>query len=225
MVYVKGLLDELPPPRRLTRHLAWVWALLFAFSGTSAEAAVPTEPSHEAAPTYSEYFSGAFTEYSLRGGLLRTGHSGLRGWTFDGGVRHSFPMYLGDTRLSYRYDSLESTDSTVTIHGSNLTLGIHPLYLALLSRGWMSHFIASLHLELGLGLQRGLRQSLDTSVDDARSGWGFVWSLGAGFDLPLMNPNRGSAPWLNVVYRYSGTTLAILEDIPGGRRTHALFAG
>jgi hypothetical protein len=182
---------------------------------SSSERPSPTGPA----------FNGSFLEYGARAGLSRSRQGATSGWALDAGVRHSFPLYLLDTRLAYRLDRLSGDQTDVTVHGSALTLGLHPFYLALLSRGWVSHFLASLHLELGVGLQAGSRRRESLTGTDSENGWGVSWSLGTGFDLPLGDANRGSAPWLNVVYRYGGTSLSILDDLDGARRSHALFAG
>lgn len=219
------------PPRITQRSglpkiapLALLFILLIALPLSGLEAA-ELAPKEETPLSVGKPFNGSFTEYSARAGLTRAQGAALKGWSLDAGLRHSLPMYLGDSRLAYRYDSLETSDASLSIHGTALTTGLHPFYLALLSRGLLSHFLSSLHLELGLGVQRGLRRARASQDIAVQSAWGFTWSVGSGFDLPLTNPNRGSAPWLNVVYRYGGTSLSILEDVPGSHRTHALFAG
>ncbi|MBA2661792.1 MAG: hypothetical protein H0U74_05820 [Bradymonadaceae bacterium] len=193
-------------------------ALAMAFGTPSPAQANPVQE------PYSDQFNGAFVEYGVRAGLSALPSSGLSGWSLDAGIRHSFPMYLGDTRLAYRYDNLASDDANVAIHGAGLTLGIHPLYLALLSNGFTGHVLASLHLEIGLGAQYALYRA-DASPELAESDLGFAWSLGAGFDLPLFNPNRGYAPWLNVLYRYRGGHLDLAEGPGISLGTHTAFVG
>lgn len=164
------------------------------------------------------HFSGSFAEFSLRGGPSVT--AGELGYTVDAGFRNSMPFYLTDNRLSYRYNSGGELD--VDIHGLHFNFGLHPLYLTLLGGSLISHFLASLHLELGIGGQMARFREEEAS----RFAPGLSWSLGTGFDLPLTNPNRGQGFWLHVVYRHSWTTLHIeLDDNSIRLSDHSLFGG
>ena len=159
-------------------------------------------------------FNGSFFETSLRAGTALSSHYDAPALTADLGVRNSFPMYLGDTRLSYRFTAAQHDEVPLQLHGAHLTLGLHPFYLALLSRGFVSHFLASLHAEIGVGGVLGMF----TEEDATRAAAGLSWSLGAGFDLPITDANRGGGLWLNALYRRSWHTLPFAGD-------HALFLG
>ena len=161
-------------------------------------------------------FNGSFAEWSIRGGPVHPSHaSASTGWSGELGFRSSFPMYVGDHRIYYGYARWTLDDHTIQMHGLHATLGIHPFYLALLSEGWLSHFLASLHLELGLGPRLGRL----TSESEADHSVGITGSVGAGFDLPLTNANRGRSLWLNTNYRRSWTTLRFAVD-GGSPRLH-----
>jgi hypothetical protein len=151
---------------------------------------------------YTPNFNGSFWDVSARAGL---NNGTTDGWAADVGLRQSFPMHLGDTRLSYRHDELD-LGSTDQIH---LGFGLHPLYVVLLGSDWLSYVIASLYLELGAGVN---------IVEGAYP----AWTLGAGMDIPLSDPDLGMAPWINLVYRYEWTTAQIqTADID----RHTFFVG
>lgn len=167
--------------------------LAFLVSSIPASASEPTEDTPRP-------FGGNFAEFSLRGGPVLAEHT--KSWSIDVGFRNSIPFYLTDNRISYRYRQLDHQVGTA-IHGIHGTFGIHPFYLTLLSGSLVGHFLASLHLELGLGAHLG-QHLLNQSP---RHRPGFAWSLGSGFDLPITDPNRSYGLWLNVNYRRTWTTL------------------
>lgn len=162
---------------------------------------LPSVANAESQRAYSRYYNGSFWDVAARGGV----NSGVDGWALDIGLRQSFPMYLLDTRLSYRHDEFDSCTGD-EIH---VGLGLHPLYFALLGSDWLSYVFASIYAEVGAGIQ------LADGVDAA-------WTLGAGVDIPLYDPDVGMAPWLNVLYRYEWTT-AQLNDLDIDR--HTLWIG
>lgn len=165
-------------------------------------------------------FSGSFAEFSLRGGPAFGADAA--GWTLDAGFRNSVPFYLTDNRVSYRFLSLPSEPESANIHSLHATFGLHPFYLAILSEGLISHFLASLHLELGAGAQLGLFQQ----DGDSRTAFGLAGSLGSGFDLPLTDPNRGQGLWINTLYRRTWTTLSTAGEVDSASlHDHAFFVG
>lgn len=199
---------------RLSALLAILFMLTAAPAITRAEFLVePEQP---------KSFNGSFKEVSLRSGAAFSSGTEGAAWTIDGGFRNSFPFYLADNRLSYRYSRGHAGGDLLQIHGLHAAFAIHPFYLALLSKGLLSHFLASLHLELGTGVQFGL---LRADNQDERS-LGLVGSLGAGFDLPITEANQGGGLWLNALYRRTWTTLKVGEDGEGGPlHDHGLFLG
>lgn len=157
-------------------------------------------------------FNGSFGEFFLRGGPLLSGdNNAAAGWHGDLGFRNSFPFYLGDNRLAYSYGRYDVADQAVEVHGVHLSLNIHPFYLVLLSEGLLSHFLASLHLELGLGPRLAMSAGDD---GESRRTFGVAGGVGVGFDLPLMAPNGGQGLWLNGSYRkeWSTAQLTIAGD-------------
>lgn len=170
-------------------------------------------------------FNGSFAEWSARGGpILPSAADASTGWMVDLGFRNSFPMYLGDNRIAYNYRRWSVDERTVQIHGLHATLGLHPFYLALLSEGWRSHVLASLHLELGLGPQ--WKRIGEHQDQESSSAWGLGTSLGAGFDVPLTAANRGRSLWVNTVYRRTWTTLDMSDDATSDRlHDHVFFFG
>jgi hypothetical protein len=169
-------------------------------------------------------FNGSFGEFFLRGGpLLTSDDDATSGWHGDLGFRNSFPFYLGDNRLSYGYGRYDVDDRPVQIHGLHLSLNLHPFYLVLLSSGFVSHFLASIHLELGLGPRLGLWSD---DAGEAMNQFGLAWSVGGGFDLPLTNPDRGQSLWVSANYRREWTSIGFETDsVSHAVRDHRFFLG
>lgn len=204
----------------------WLLALALIASslllGAPADAADPVEPAPEAPEEqtedsdYSPYFTGAFVEYALRGGASLATDAPYDGWHMDIGMRHSFPMLIGDLRVAYRFDRLtpsdESAPGAIDQHGLGAYLAIHPGYLLLLGNDWLSYTLASVFLELGAGAQASVLNRADD--DSYETGFGPFTSLGAGVDMPLWDADGGHAPWLNIVYRWH------IADFDGARETH-----
>ncbi len=177
-----------------------------------------------------QHFNGSFVEYGIRSGLSSLKQSELSdAWALDAGVRHSFPMYLGDTRVAYRYDNMSGDNTQISLHGIGLTFGLHPFYLALLSNNLLGHLFGSLHAELGVSAQYALfersQQGSQAAKAVSHSDLGLAWSLGAGFDLPLWNPNHGHSPWLNVNYRYKTGKLDLPDNESLSLGGHTIFVG
>ncbi|RAL23522.1 hypothetical protein DL240_05005 [Lujinxingia litoralis] len=172
----------------------------------------PTLASEEASEE--RPFNGSFSEWSLRGSLGSAAPTLSEGLGGELAFRTSFPLYLGDTRLSYRYTRL-GPQIPRPVHALHLGVNLHPFYLALLSEGLVSHVLASLHLELGLGPQ------LARADDETRLG--FAGSVGAGFDIPLSRANRGRGLWLSTTYRRTWTTLRLAPGLPRAHEHAALL--
>lgn len=174
---------------------------------SSAQSADDDEASDEEERTYSRFYTGAFHEYSLRGGPSLVDEVDYAGWHLDAGMRHSFPFLLGDFRVAYRFDNLSAGNDrlpdTLEQHSVGGYLALHPLYLLLLGSDWLSYTLASLHLELGIGAQFAVLE-IGSDSEDARFETDFspFYTVGGGFDVPLWDTDEGAAPWLNVVYRW-----------------------
>ena len=201
-------------------------ALLLLLSVAPLPGAAQQPPATEEPRAYSRYYTGAFYEVGARALRSAAGDSQFGGWGWDAGLRASFPMYLGDLRLAYRFDALQAErDGVAAIdqHSVGLTLAIHPLFLFLLGSDWPSYVVASTYLEVGAGgqwasLVRALGQA---PVDDE----GFWWSLGVGVDLPLWDPDVGYAPWLTVLYRNHRGDFDVSDEEAVSLSLHALIVG
>ena len=148
---------------------------------------------------YSKEFNGTFTDLSARLGLGRARRSSYGSRSLDVGARIAFPAYVGDFRLSYRLDQLSHDESEpdITLHSSGLALAFHPAYLLILGSDWLSYLVASFYLDLGVGAQLGVLRGEELERDP-----GLYVHGGAGFDVPLWDPDVGQALWLNFAYRY-----------------------
>lgn len=202
-------------PAKIRRLSLLCASSVVLFTAPMTLAAEPLSEPEQPAP-----FNGSFKELSLRSGAALSPGTDGAAWTVDAGFRNSFPFYLGDNRISYRYSRGRSEGDLLQVHGLHATFAIHPFYLALLSKGLTSHLLASLHLELGLGVQYG-SLSAEASVHNSL---GVAGSVGAGFDLPLTEANRGGGLWLNGVYRRTWTSLK-LEDTTKPLHDHGFFLG
>ena len=193
--------------------------------GSEAESADASSDDKKGPP-----YNGAFLEPSVRAAFV-VGPN-WRGWAVDAGIRHAFPLSLGDLRLSYRLDRLRAKDDagstasaigTLQTHGVRAHLAIHPLYLMMFWSDGFGYLASSFFIEVGLGVDV---HTYEGSTDDRVRNPRFGWSVGAGFDVPLMDPDRGSAPWLNVVYRFSRRSVNPGSIGPTqALKTHTLFAG
>jgi len=154
---------------------------------------------------YSPYYNGSFVEVSVRG--AHVSNADVNTWGLDVGFRHSFPMLLLDSRLSWRLDWMTPGSRHVLHYG----FGAHPLYMFLLGNSWLAYTISSLYLELGAGLEIHDYQETDL---------GLALTIGGGLDIPLWDADAGHAPWLNLLYRYHVSTLT-----PVGEDTHLIFIG
>jgi hypothetical protein len=184
-------------------------------SGATSDAAGSPDAHDETAREYSRQYIGAFVEYSARAGASIATDAPYSGWNLDIGMRHSFPVLLGDFRVAYRYDHLTPTDAApenladdVALLGQHSLggfLAIHPGYLLLLGSDQLSYTLASLHAEIGFGAQYSVfepsRAALDAGADYRTNIAPFV-SLGVGLGIPLLDPDVGHAPWLHLVYRW-----------------------
>jgi hypothetical protein len=184
---------------RLLRLAALLCPLLLLTSSAVAE-----ESSGDATREYSQYYTGAFHEYSMRGGLTLPSNTDYSGWHLDIGIRHSFPFLVGDFRVAYQFDRLDAdTDADLgqlEQHAVGGYLAVHPGYLLLLGSDWLGYTLSSVHLELGGGAQMGVLEN--PATEDFETGFGPFVSIGGGFDVPLADPDNGAAPWLNFIYRW-----------------------
>ncbi len=202
---------DLSMPRRCFVAATLVMSLI-------ASSAQAEEPSEEPTEAYSDAYNGSFVEWSVRGAPTTAPGTA---WAVDAGIRQAFPFLLGDTRLAYRYDrSVPEGYERIETHEIGVWGAIHPLYLLILGSDWISYVASSIYLELGLGGHFAIGTLPESNETDL----GFTWSVGAGLDIPLSDPDNGWAPWLNLLYRYRGA------DFDGGLGevelgAHAVFVG
>lgn len=158
----------------------------------------PSSPlmAQELKQPYSNAFTGAFVELSARSAFSTLSKTKGESTRFELGVRQAFPMHLLDTRISMHSETfnISNTNSPIHIYGANISTGFHPLYLALLFENWLGWVLASIYLEGSLGL--------NYSQMHEHQDFGFAYSIGAGIDLPLWNPNDIWSIWVNGLYRY-----------------------
>ena len=173
---------------------------------------------------YSDGFVGQFTGVDARLLLSNAEGTGLEGWGVDAGVRFAFPIYLGDFRLSYRHDALGAPGvpgGSLTSHSVGGNLAFHPLYLFLLGSDWLAYVAGSFYLDAGFGGQYVTREL----GDESESSPAFFWNWGAGVDVPLLDPDVGWAPWLNVSYRNHRGLAPGPGDALEWTSTHSLMLG
>lgn len=135
------------------------------------------------------------------------------------GFRHSFVFLLGDARLSYTFDGDADGPGPIDRHGLWLHAALHPLAPGLLGSDWLAYVLSSPYFEIGAG---GLVYSRAYPADVTSPAFG--WSVGAGIDIPLLDPDRGQAPWLHVLYRFR-TDASNAESAAGRSKMHALYLG
>ena len=220
----------MPPPLPTTAALLAMAATSFALVPQARAQQQPPAPAQEREDDYSQYYTGAFYELGARALASTAGDSDFGGLGFDVGLRGSFPMYLGDLRLAYRFDALDAEAPTqhpgqIDQHSVGLTLNVHPLFLFLLGSDWLSYTIASFYLEVGLGAQWASFAPAASAAADTLDDAGFWWSLGLGIDIPLWDPDVGYAPWLSVLYRNHRGDFDVSEQEEIDLSLHALIVG
>lgn len=150
---------------------------------------------------YGKFYNGAFVDVSARAARTHVTSAGFNGWAWDVGLRQALVMHLLDTRLSYSEDYWSPRNDSATgdfiARSVSLHSAFHPLYLALLYSDWLGYLLASIYVEGGIGAQYA---RLDGGIQDD---FGLRLSLGAGFDVPLTDPDRGWSIWINALYRYT----------------------
>lgn len=182
------------------RMRAKTWLIVaLLLSGWSIEVAAENN-----SPDYSPYYNGSFVEFSVRGAYIAD-EDPAKG--IDVGLRHSFPMLLLDSRLSWRGDWM-AQGMRHTVHYG---FGLHPLYIVLLGNSWLAYTISSIYLELGAGLEIHDYDPTDL---------GMALTVGGGLDIPLWDADAGHAPWLNLLYRYHASSFSNVGD-----DSHLIFVG
>jgi hypothetical protein len=99
-----------------------------------------------------------------------------------------------------RYSTRAVDDSRVQV--TRWSLGfeghLHPLLLGTVYNNRLWYWLSSIYASFGVDLdltRLGLRDAPD------RKDRGLAWHLGAGMDVPITDPNRGSGFWLGLAFR------------------------
>jgi len=180
-----------------------VFATLCAAIALSPGAAIAEDPEgfddgwqpEDPLPAYSTRFNGSFTGVGARYGLAR---GDAPGRTLDVGARFAFPFYVGDVRAAYQTSGIESPSARARTHGGQLNLAFHPLFLVLLGSEWLGYTLASFYVDAGLGAHTGRVTPVEGTPWRGR---GVSFHAGLGIDIPLVDPDRGQGPWLNLSWR------------------------
>lgn len=170
---------------------------------------------------YSQFYNGSFVDLSARAGAHTSVTSDHTAWSVDAGLRQAFPMHLGDTRLAYEMQTFSGAQDEIVLHNIGVGFGFHPLYLALLWSDFWGYLVASFYVETSIALQYGTRTVAAASEDD----FGARWSVGAGFDVPLSDPDRGWSVWLNFLYRFVWSDFDLDDGSEIDLFHHAGFGG
>lgn len=160
----------------------------------------------EAPPTVepkSPYFNGTYLSAVVGGGFGMLADDTLGG-RFGPSVsvsgRLAMMLQLLDTELGYRFSSYDVTadggDVQLQRHAILFDLKIHPLFLILMA-GKPS--LAGIYAQAGLSAEIARADAPSLALDDTAAGVGV--HVGAGFDIPLTDPSRGSSFWLGFNYQ------------------------
>lgn len=186
----------------------------------------------EGLSAYGDSFNGTFSALEARYGFTQVGGNDYGGYSLDVGARMSFPMYVGDLRLSYRYDDLSHPSGAkdlgaLSSHSVITSFALHPLYLVLLGNDWLSYTIASLYADVGLGMHLSWREPSGSGAAAGGDTFdpGFAWHWGAGLDVPLWDADAGQAPWLNLSYRNQRADFDLNDQQEISLSTHTFFVG
>ncbi len=151
-----------------------------------------------AAPAEPILYTGAFRALQLD--LGSTPPFAAEQTTLGLSARAATVLSLLDGELRY---ALRMADGR-RVHRLGATAHLHPLALtALLNHQWGRWLsAASAHLGMGTALTEG----------ESSGAFGLWWSYGAALDIPLADPDAGSALWLGLVYENSGFSAAIEQS-------------
>lgn len=186
---------------------------LFPRPATAAESAEESSGSGDETKPFSGAFYGP--EAHVGYGWSRSRGDSVGSATL--GFRHAFVFLLGDSRLSYSFDAAVD-DEGPERHGFWLHTCLHPAAAVILGSDWLAYTLSSPFFELGIG---GLAY-VDAAPEMSTPALG--WSLGGGLDIPLGNPDRGSSPWLHLLYRHRVD--ATNSNVPAAHpRADAVFIG
>jgi len=179
--------------------------------------AAPTES--RAGETTGNYYSGASYGPELFVGGGRSTLADESELTASVGFRHSFVLLLGDARISYVLDAPGTSPASPDRHGLWFHGALHPLAPLIIGSDWFDYLLGSPYFEFGVG---GMVYSGPPSSNFSTPAVG--WSVGGGFDVPLVDLDEGDSPWLHFLYRFR-TDATNLGATGGRSRTNSLLLG
>lgn len=178
---------------------------------------------------YSRAYTGAAWGFGLQGGV-----SMMNGPVFDklhvGGIYGGFIqittlLNVVDVFITATHENIGSSVQDVPVNMKHtdlsLSLTIHPMFFAMLSREWFTTTLAQFYMMGGgnLGIQSTQGDGIDSRF--IRPGY----HIGAGIDFYLTNPDKGKSLWLGVQYRWTNTPGGLHDDLfrYNWTREHQIF--
>ena len=131
--------------------------------------------------------------------------------------RLSQVLNLIEGQLDYRFAAYRvahrEQDLSLDHHIIGLAVAVHPLFLINLKNHWLAYAASSLHVRAGLGLSIADLTHPTRAGDDAVVS--FNYNFGAGFDVPISDPEVDWNAALGVHYLHSRTPvdLSPLGDV------------
>ena len=182
----------------------------------SSPVVVPSPPPPAPPPkAKANRYTGATYGLALLGGptVLNDDALGSRlGFVVGVASRMTGLLQLSDVELGYALSRSSPTgprgEVGVLRHGISATMGLHPLFLAVLGNRWSSYVLSSLHLDIGGSYHL---TTLGFGGDSKTRG-DIGWQWGGGLDLPLQDPNQGSSLWLGLRYRQVRVNTDLAND-------------
>jgi hypothetical protein len=105
----------------------------------------------------------------------------------------------------------------MTRHSVSTSLNLHPFFTRMLAADYGSRVLSAFYLQLGLSGEFMSLEREAPDVDRTHSAFSLHW--GAGFDMPLGDPNGDGAFWLGFNWRWKFVYWD--PQFPGNNDTHA----
>ncbi len=191
--------------------------------------ATPALADHEEA---GKHYTGAHI-----GGAVTMGPSVLSNTGFDGGrLGYTLGVYgrlattlsVVDLQLGYQFadhrvlleDPGNGETARIHHHALSVSMNLHPVFLRILGNNRWWYFIAGLYIQSGMSVEFvGIRRaSGDASLDTA-----FGLHIGAGFDVPLDDPDDGGGFWIGLNWRWSFVFMKAALEARDSIDTHAVL--
>jgi hypothetical protein len=124
------------------------------------------------------------------------------------GARFSSLLQVGDLAVQYGLSGVDGGQ----LHRATVSGQLHPFFFFMLTGEGLWQSLAAVYVRLGLGA--GVEQRADGDATAL-----MLWDWGAGFDLPVTEPDDGRSLWLGLEYlRTSGldedpVNRPVLQDV------------